>query len=240
MVITGISVGDYRDEGRGWDLGQLMRQVACVGGVERVRLSSVEVTHVNDSLVEALRDELKICAHLHLPLQSGDDDVLEAMGRRYNSRQYLEVVRDLRKRVPGLNVTTDVIVGFPNEDDEAFERTCECVRSAAITKVHTFSFSPRPGTEAEKLNDPVQPHVKKERSKKMRNLSEELGRHHRSTSLGTERVVLVDKVANSQVSGYTNDYVRVYMEPGAARSGQLVAVDIKKLRADGVWGTAKG
>ncbi len=236
MVITGISVGDYCDHKRGWDLGQLMRQVACVNGVERVRLSSVEVTHVNDSLVEALQEEPKICPHLHLPLQSGDDGVLEAMGRRYSSHQYLQVVRDLRERVPGLNVTTDVIVGFPSEDDDAFERTCDCVRDAAITKVHTFSFSSRPGTQADKLIDAVEPGVKKERSKKMRKLSEEMGQRYRSALTGTERLVLIDKVANSQISGYTSDYVRVHMEPGTAKSGQLVGVAIEKLHADGVRG----
>ena len=236
MVITGISVGDYHDHRHGWDLGQLMRQVARVDGVERVRLSSVEVTHVNDSLVEALREEPKICPHLHLPLQSGDDTVLNAMGRRYGSHQYLQVVRDLKERVPGLNITTDVIVGFPSEDAKAFERTCDCVRDAAITKVHTFSFSPRPGTRADNLKDVVEPGEKKERSKKMRKLSEEMGQRYRSTLIGTERQVLVDKVANSQISGYTSDYVRVYMEPGAAKSGQLVDVDIRKLHADGVRG----
>ncbi|MGI8593113.1 MAG: MiaB/RimO family radical SAM methylthiotransferase, partial [Solirubrobacteraceae bacterium] len=130
MVMTGISVGDYRDPEQGLELGELMVRAARVPGVERVRLSSVEVIHVKDSLVRALRDEPRVCLHLHVPLQSGDDGVLAAMGRHYDSAQYLEAIRRLRAAVPAVNVTADVIVGFPTEDEAAFERTLAFVREA--------------------------------------------------------------------------------------------------------------
>ena len=121
--MTGISVGDYRDPERGLELGELMREVAAVEGVERVRLSSVEVIHVKDSLLDALAEDERVCPHLHVPLQSGDDRVLASMGRNYDAAGYLDAIERLRERVPHVNLTTDVIVGYPTEDEAAFERT---------------------------------------------------------------------------------------------------------------------
>jgi len=234
VVITGISVGDYRDPEQGLDLGELLTQAARVGGVERVRLSSVEVIHVKDSLVEALHSEAKVCPHLHVPMQSGDDGVLAAMGRHYTSGEYLEAIRALRAAVPHVSVTTDCIVGFPNEDAAAFQRTLELVEASGITRVHTFSYSPRPGTVAEALGDRVPPEEKKRRSRELRGLSEVRSRHHRTTKLaGTERV-LVDKVADTQCSGYTADYTRCYLPAGAAESGALLDVAVDELHADGL------
>jgi threonylcarbamoyladenosine tRNA methylthiotransferase MtaB len=234
MVMTGISVGDYRDPERGLELGDLMVRTARVPGVERVRLSSVEVIHVKDSLLRALADEPRVCPHLHVPMQSGDDAVLRAMGRHYTSAQYLEHVAALRAAVPGVSVTTDVIVGFPTEDEAAFERTLAAVRAAGITRVHTFSYSPRPGTAAAELGDRVPPAEKKRRSQALRGLSEVRSRLHRSAKLGLRRQVLIDKVAESQCSGYTADYTRCYLPAGAARRGQLIDVRCEELYADGI------
>src|SRR5919198_3092768 len=234
MVMTGISVGDYRDPERGLELGELMREVADVDRVERVRLSSVEVIHVRDSLLDALADDGRICPHLHVPLQSGDDRVLAAMGRNYDSREYLAAIERLRERVPHVNLTTDVIVGYPVEGEAAFERTLALVREAGITKVHTFSFSPRPGTAADALGDPVPPEEKKRRSRELRGLSEALGRRHRAGKLGKAEEVLVDKQAEHQVSGYSRDYTRYYLPPEAASSGELVEARALELHADGI------
>ena len=111
--MKGISVGDYRDPERGLELGELMIEVARVPGVQRVRLSSVEVIHVKDSLLEALATEPKVCPHLHIPMQSGDDAVLRAMGRHYSADEYLGYIAALRAAINDVNITTDVIVGFP-------------------------------------------------------------------------------------------------------------------------------
>src|SRR5206468_4488069 len=146
IVMTGISVGDYRDPERGLDLGELLVAATRVPGVERVRISSIEVIHINDSLIAALSDEPKVCPHLHVPLQSGNDGVLAAMGRHYTAAQYLATIQALRNTVRRVNVTTDVIVGFPNEDHAAFESTLELVEMAHISRVHTFQYSSRPGT----------------------------------------------------------------------------------------------
>ncbi len=234
MVMTGISVGDYRDPERGLELGELMIEVANVPGVQRVRLSSVEVLHVKDSLLAALASEPKVCPHLHVPMQSGDDAVLRAMGRHYGAEEYLRRIAALRAEVPECNVTTDVIVGFPTEDEAAFDRTLAAVDAAGISRVHVFSYSPRPGTAASAFGDRVAAADKKRRSQELRGHSEVRSRHHRAAKLGTRQRVLVDKVADTQCSGYTADYTRCYLAPAAAGRGRLVDVVCEELHADGI------
>ncbi|HTY97602.1 MAG TPA: radical SAM protein, partial [Solirubrobacteraceae bacterium] len=227
-------VGDYRDPGAGLDLGELLVTAARVPGVERVRISSIEVIHVRDSVLEALQQEPKVCPHLHVPLQSGDDGVLAAMGRHYDAGEYLETIARLRAAVPHINVTTDVIVGFPNEDEAAFQRSLELVERAGISRVHTFSYSSRPGTAAEALGDLVEPEEKKRRSQAMRGLSEVRSRQHRNRKLEQSERVLVDKVADTQCSGYTEDYTRCYLPAGAGGAGEVLDVNVHELHADGL------
>jgi threonylcarbamoyladenosine tRNA methylthiotransferase MtaB len=234
MVMTGISVGDYRDPEDGLELGELMMAVARVEGVERVRLSSVEVIHVKDTLLQALATEPKVCPHLHVPMQSGDDRVLRAMGRHYTAAEYVQRVAAVREVAPRVNVTADVIVGFPTEDEEAFARTIEAIDAAGITRAHVFPYSPRPGTVASELGDRVSPEEKKRRSAALRGHCEVRSRHHRSAKLGEIETVQVDKVADSQCSGYTADYTRCYLPAGAAGRGELVKVSCLELHADGI------
>jgi len=234
MVITGISVGDYRDPECGLELGELMVEVARVPGVERVRLSSIEVIHLKESLLQALAAEPKLCPHLHVPLQSGDDRVLRDMGRHYGIDEYLERVAAARRAVPQLNLTTDVIVGFPTESEAAFERTLEAIDQAGITRVHSFSYSPRPGTASERLGDRIPAEEKRRRSRALRGRSEARSRRHRAAKLGSVERVLIDKQADTQCSGYTADYTRCYLPADAGRRGELVDVVCRELVADGI------
>jgi threonylcarbamoyladenosine tRNA methylthiotransferase MtaB len=158
------------------------------------------------------------------------------MGRHYDAGEYLEIVAALKDAVPHVNLTTDVIVGFPTETDEAFERTLHAVDAANITRVHTFSYSPRPGTRAESLGDRVPPEEKKRRSREMRARSEVRSRHHRNAKLGRAERVLIDKVAEAQCSGYTADYTRCYLPAGAGARGEIVDVTCLELHADGIRG----
>ena len=234
MVMTGISVGDYRDPERGLELGELMMAVAQVPGVERVRLSSVEVIHLRDTLLHALATAPKVCPHLHVPMQSGDDGVLSVMGRHYTSEEYVERIAAVRAVAPWVNVTTDVIVGFPTEDEAAFDRTLRAIDAAGITRAHVFPYSPRPGTVAATLGDRVAPAEKKRRSRELRGHCEVRSRHHRAEKLGGPERVLVDKIAETQCSGYTADYTRCYLAAGAAERGELVDVRCVELHADGI------
>ena len=197
IVLTGINLGCYRDREAGVRLADLVREAGAVPGLSRLRLSSIEVNHVDRELVRALRDTPTVARHLHVPLQSGDDAVLRAMGRRYSVATYLRRVQPLAD----FNVTTDVIVGFPGEDAAAFARTLELVEAAGITKVHVFPYSPRPGTKTAE-DDSVPRAVKKERGARLRAASDEACRRRWRKKLGAFDTVLVDRPGR----GYGDDY----------------------------------
>jgi threonylcarbamoyladenosine tRNA methylthiotransferase MtaB len=198
VVLTGINLGCYRDRAAGYRLSRLVREAGATPGLERLRLSSIEINHVDDELVSALRETPKASRHLHVPLQSGDDDVLRAMGRRYSVSTYLRRLEPLRD---DFNLTSDVIVGFPTEDERAFENTLRVVGEAGLTKVHVFPYSPRPGTGTA-AEDPVPPMEKKERSARLRAASHEACLAHWRSKIGRDDVVLVDRTGR----GYGDDY----------------------------------
>jgi threonylcarbamoyladenosine tRNA methylthiotransferase MtaB len=198
VVLTGINLGCFRDRAAGFDLPRLVREAGATPGLERLRLSSIEINHVDASLVAALRETPTVTKHLHVPLQSGDDRVLAAMRRRYSTATYL---RRLEPLAGEFNLTSDVIVGFPAEDDAGFERTLRTVEQAGLTKVHVFPYSPRPGTVTESA-DPVPPAIKKERGARLRALSHELCRRRWQGKIGADDSVLVDRPGR----GYGDDY----------------------------------
>jgi threonylcarbamoyladenosine tRNA methylthiotransferase MtaB len=197
VVLTGINLGCYRDRSAGYGLPRLVRELGTTPGLARLRLSSIEINHVGGELVQALRDTPTVSRHLHVPLQSGDDDVLRAMGRRYTTRTYLRRLEGLRE----FNLTTDVIVGFPGEDEPAFANTLAVVRAAGITKAHVFPYSARPGTVTA-VKDTVPAPVKKERSARLRALSHEACLERWRGKIGRDDLVLVDRPGR----GYGDDY----------------------------------
>jgi threonylcarbamoyladenosine tRNA methylthiotransferase MtaB len=217
VVLTGVNLGCFRDRAAGYTLARLVREVGATPGLERLRLSSIEVNHVTDDLVAALTETPTVSPHLHVPLQSGDDGVLHAMGRRYTADQFerrLEPLRDL-------NLTTDVIVGFPTEDEAAFARTCALVERLGMTRVHVFPYSPRPGTQTADA-DTVPPEMKRERSRRLRALSDELSRRRWQARVGTTDRVLVDRPGR----GYADDYTPWLLdaEVGAFVTARAVGV----------------
>jgi threonylcarbamoyladenosine tRNA methylthiotransferase MtaB len=197
IVLTGVNLGCFRDRAAGYTLARLVREAGATPGLERLRLSSIEVNHVDADLVAAVLETPSVSPHLHVPLQSGDDDVLRAMGRRYTADQFERRLAPLA----GLNLTTDVIVGFPAEDDAAFERTLVLVERLGMTKVHVFPYSPRPGTRTADA-DTVRPEVKRERGARLRALSDELCRRRWAGRVGSSDRVLVDRPGR----GYDDDY----------------------------------
>jgi threonylcarbamoyladenosine tRNA methylthiotransferase MtaB len=197
VVLTGINLGCYRDRSGGYGLPRLVRAAGAVPGLARLRLSSIEINHVSAELEAAIRQTATVSHHLHVPLQSGDDAVLRAMGRRYTSEAFLRRL----ERFADFNLTTDAIVGFPAEDEPAFERTLHVVRAAGITKVHVFPYSPRPGTATAEA-DTVSRSVKRERGSRLRELSRRACRERWQTKIGCEDEVLVDRPGR----GYGDDY----------------------------------
>jgi threonylcarbamoyladenosine tRNA methylthiotransferase MtaB len=222
IVLTGINLGCYRDREAGYKLPRLVREVGAVPGLARLRLSSIEVNHVDAELIAALRETPNVSRHLHVPLQSGDDGVLRDMARRYSSTTYLRRLEPLGD----FNLTTDAIVGFPTETDAAFERTLGVVGEAGITKVHVFPYSPRPGTVTAE-RDPVPPAVKKERSARLRAASDAACLTRWRSKVGADDVVLVDRPGR----GYGDDYSPWLVD---APVGELVRVRAASVSEEGI------
>ncbi len=227
VVLTGINLGCFRDRTAGYDLARLVREAGATPGLERLRLSSIEINHVDDALVAALRETPTVSRHLHVPLQSGDDDVLRAMKRRYTTATYL---RRLEPLAAEFNLTSDVIVGFPTEDERAFAQTLRTVEAAGLTRVHVFPYSPRPGT-ATAAADPVPPGEKKERSARLRSLSRQLELARWRSKLGSRDTVLVDRPGR----GYGDDYSPFLVD---APVGELVSVRAISVSEEGILGLA--
>jgi threonylcarbamoyladenosine tRNA methylthiotransferase MtaB len=223
VVLTGINLGCYRDRDGGYDLPRLVRVAGETPGLERLRLSSIEINHVNDALVDALRETPAVSRHLHVPLQSGDDGVLRAMGRRYSAATFLRRLAPLRDE---FNLTSDVIVGFPAEDERAFANTLRVARDAGLTKLHVFPYSPRPGTLTEH-DDPVAPAVKRERAARLRELSDDACRARWRTKIGREDLVLVDRPGR----GYGDDYSPWLVD---APVGEFVRVRGEAITEEGI------
>jgi threonylcarbamoyladenosine tRNA methylthiotransferase MtaB len=225
VVLTGINLGCYRDREAGYHLQQLVREAGATPGLERLRLSSIEINHVSDELVRVLRETPVASRHLHVPLQSGDDGVLRAMGRRYSVATYLRRLAPLRE---DFNLTSDLIVGFPSEDERAFENTLRVVAEAGLTKVHVFPYSPRPGTGTA-AEDPVPSQVKKERGARLRAVSHDACLARWASKLGREDVVLVDRPGR----GYGDDY-SPWLVSEAAPVGELVRVRGAAVTEEGI------
>jgi threonylcarbamoyladenosine tRNA methylthiotransferase MtaB len=224
VVLTGINLGCYRDREAAFDLPRLVRAAGTTPGLARLRLSSIEVNHLNEDLLAAMCETPSVSPHLHVPLQSGDDAVLEAMGRRYKVSTYLRRVA----RAEGFNLTTDVIVGFPGETEGAFENTLAAVEAAGITKVHVFPYSPRPGTDTA-AQDSVPPAVKKERGARLRALSAQACRRRWLAKVGSDDDVLVDRPGR----GYGDDYSPWFVR---GTVGSLVRARACAVTAEGILG----
>jgi threonylcarbamoyladenosine tRNA methylthiotransferase MtaB len=222
VVLTGVNLGCFRDRDAGFTLPRLIRDVAATPGLERLRLSSIEINHVSPELVQALRETPTVAKHLHVPLQSGDDRVLKAMGRRYDVAAYLRKLEPL----DGFNLTSDVIVGFPAEGEREFENTLATARKARLTKLHVFPYSPRPGTRTA-ADDPVPPQVKKERGARLRAQSRVACLQHWRAKLGREDDVLVDRPGR----GYGDDYSPWLVD---APVGELVRVRAEAVTEEGI------
>ncbi len=222
IVLTGINLGCYRDRAAGYTLARLVREAGSVPGLARLRLSSIEVNHVDAELVSALRETPIVGRHLHVPMQSGDDGVLRDMARRYTAATYLRRLEPLAD----FNLTTDAIVGFPTETERAFRRTLAVIRAAGITKVHVFPYSPRPGT-ATAANDAVPPDVKKDRSARLRAASEAACLARWREKIGADDVVLVDRPGR----GYGDDYSPWLVD---APVGELVRVRGAAVSEEGI------
>ncbi|HTF57984.1 MAG TPA: tRNA (N(6)-L-threonylcarbamoyladenosine(37)-C(2))-methylthiotransferase MtaB [Planctomycetota bacterium] len=214
IVLTGVHVGSFGKEIAGHSLiPDLVERMLAIPGLARVRLSSIEANEVDDRLIEVMRESgERFCPHFHLPLQSGDEEVLRDMRRRYNPAQFLRTVDRIRARVEEPAFTTDVIVGFPTETDAAFDRTLEFCRRVGFSRIHIFPYSHRRGTDASALPD-LPASLKKARLNALRDLAGELTDSFAAKFIGREVEVLVEE-SGGPAGGYTERYLKATLSSG--------------------------
>ncbi|MEW6447713.1 MAG: tRNA (N(6)-L-threonylcarbamoyladenosine(37)-C(2))-methylthiotransferase MtaB [Bacillota bacterium] len=242
LVLTGIHIGHYGiDLQPPVELTELISRLLQLPGLYRLRLSSIEPKEVSPDLVKLLAEDSRFCPHLHIPLQSGDDAVLERMGRRYTAAEYREVVSSLRERIPGIAITTDVMVGFPGETESAFANTVSFVRDIGFSGLHVFKFSVRPGTPAAHFPHQVPEPVKAQRLRVMLATGTELANSYARQFKGRRVSVLVEgKNADSLWEGLSEHYLRVVFAADEALSGLLVNVTVTAVKGKVLYGRISG
>ena len=208
VVLTGIHTGNY-----GVDLdtnfSELLKEICAIPGLKRLRISSIEITELTDSVLEVIKDHSIIVNHMHIPLQAGSNHVLKLMNRKYDLDYFFHKIEDIRKIRPHMAITTDVIVGFPGESEEDFQETLDVCRKLGFAKIHVFPYSERKGTKAIELPDHIDPAVKKERARRLLALSKELECNYYQSFVGKEVVVLVEEHKDGKSFGHTDTYLHV-------------------------------
>ena len=241
LVLTGVHLGSYGTDLPGEiALSDLLRRLVPLSGIRRFRISSIEPTEITPDLIEVMLEHPNICRHLHIPLQSGDDLVLRRMNRKYDATEFLQLVRWLRDQLPGIAITTDVMVGFPGETEEQFQRTMVLVEKSAFSRIHVFKYSPRKGTPAANFPKQVPPAVKEERSKRLIALGDSLAIAFRRQFIGKTVDVLFEETAGKgSLAGLTEHYIRVTAHASETFLGEIAAVTVGGEQGEGLYGTAQ-
>ncbi len=210
LVLTGVHLGLYGTDLQGVSLAGLLKEIEKIPGLLRLRLSSLEPSDINSELVDHIVKSSLVCPHLHIPLQSGDGEILRLMNRPYEPVEYLYLAKWLKQEIPGLSLSTDVIVGFPGETERHHRRSMKLIREIGFSSLHVFKYSPRPFTAAADFSGHLPNQVKDERSREMIRLGEELASQYRRQFIGTIQPVLVEKVVPyAYGEGLTPHYLRV-------------------------------
>jgi threonylcarbamoyladenosine tRNA methylthiotransferase MtaB len=227
IVLTGVNISRYQYEGLNFT--QLLGNILNIDGMFRVRISSIEPEGFGQPLYELFSHD-KLCPHLHLCLQSGSDRILMQMRRVYNIPSYLNIIEQLKKRYPLFNFTTDIMVGFPGETDGDFSSTCDLIRQVGFSHVHTFKYSIRRGTRAERMPDQVPEKLKQMRSMVVRNLADSNKLTYRQQFIGKDQTVLVEKVnKNGMAKGYGEYYVPIEFRADQSGTNYFRTITLKNM-----------
>lgn len=210
IVLTGIDTGGYESNGK--DLTDLIHEMSKINGIERIRQSSIEITQINEKFINELKNNNKICDHIHIPLQSGSDSILKLMNRKYDLKYFFDKIDMIRSVRPDISITTDVIVGFPGETEEMFLETMETCKKINFSKIHAFPYSERKGTKASMMDGKVPESVKHERVKKLLELSEKLEKSYYDKFKGKNKDVLIEEVNEFGSKGHTSNYLMVHTD----------------------------
>ena len=224
IVLTGIHTGNYGSD-IGTNFASLLKEILTIPNLERVRISSIEITELDEEFFELLKNP-KICNHLHIPLQSGSDKVLKLMNRKYDTKMFLNKIKRIRAIRPDISLTTDVIVGFPMEEDDDFLDCLKFIRKVNFSKVHVFPYSMRNGTKAAGMRQ-VDGKIKKERVQELLELSEDLERSYYESFIGKTEKVLIEKVEEGIAYGHTSNYLYLKLV-GDYKENEIYEIKISK------------
>lgn len=207
IVLTGIHTGHYMNND--YDLTDLINELSKIEDLLRIRISSIEITELNDKFLNMLSTNKKVCDHLHIPLQAGSDEILKKMNRKYDLKYYEEKIKKIRMIRPDISITTDIIVGFPYETDKLFNETLEFSRKMNFSKIHVFPYSIRLGTSAANMPNQVDESIKKERVKKLMDLSKIMEKEYYNKFVGKELDILVEECDNNVSIGHSSNYLMI-------------------------------
>jgi len=234
IVLTGIHTGKF-GKGLNYELADLIEVVSKNEDLKRIRISSIEITELTELFFDLLKNNPKICNHLHIPLQSGSDSILKAMNRKYNTAGYEKIINKIRTIRPDISITTDVIVGFPSETDEYFKETINFCEKIKFSKIHVFPYSLRSGTKAALMNNQIPSEIKKKRAKELNALSIKLERDYYLRFLNKEVEVLIETVKEKVSIGHTSNYLKVHINK-KLKANELVNVKITKVSKNIAYG----
>ena len=224
IVLTGIHTGSY-GRGYGYNLVDLMTKMVDIPDLKRIRLSSIEITELDDQFFDFLKNNSKLCNHLHVPLQAGSEKILKLMGRHYDKEFYLNTINKIRSIRPDINISTDVIVGFPGETEEDFLECIAFCKQIKFAKIHVFPYSKRDGTRAAVMPDQLDMGIKKERARRLIEVSNKLERDYNERFLNEEVEVLIESKENGLTVGHTSNYLKVIID-GAYSKNTFVKVKV--------------
>lgn len=209
VVLTGIHTGNYGAEFADYKFADLLKDIVKIDKLERLRISSIEITEINDDVMEVIKENNILVDHMHIPLQSGSDAVLKRMNRKYDKEYFINKIKKLRKIRPNISITTDVIVGFPGETKEEFEETIETIKKIEFTKLHVFPYSKREGTKAAIMDGQVDENIKKKRVKILLQLSKELEYNYMEKFIGKKVIFIPEMAKEEYIIGHTGNFLNV-------------------------------
>lgn len=240
IVLTGIHLTSYNDIKNNMSLSGLIRAVHDIEGIERIRLGSLEPMFLTPEFIEGIKDLPKLCPHFHISLQSGCAKTLERMNRKYSPEDYRQIVNLMREKIPDVNFTTDVMVGFPGETDEEFTQSYDFCKEMGFLWIHVFKYSPRKGTAAAKFSDQVQPGIKERRSKQMIELASQMRNNVFEKYLGNQADIILEKEIEGSLGdmeGLTSNYIPVAVKVENVNSGEIISVSLDSIEGERMRGT---
>ncbi|GGN96849.1 tRNA (N(6)-L-threonylcarbamoyladenosine(37)-C(2))-methylthiotransferase MtaB [Saccharibacillus kuerlensis] len=241
IVLTGIHTGGYGDDLENFRLSDLMEELDKVEGLERIRISSIEASQIDDKMLEVLNRSTKMCRHFHIPLQAGDNTVLKRMRRKYTVEEFAEKIARIRQAMPDVAITTDVIVGFPGETDEMYRNGYAFMQQIGFSEMHVFPYSQRTGTPAARMEDQVDEEIKNARVHELIELSKQMQLEYAQKFVGQVVDVIPEKNEKGTypqgfVGGHSDNYLTVVFEGSQELQGKLCRVKITEGNADGCRG----